>query len=86
MGRKHGVGRRSFEPLSRPSDIVEAMRHMPLVATQRANGPTLWALLNGREVTEGAARRLIEKGRVVPRDAGLLPGSPQTFVLAAEGQ
>lgn len=83
--RYNSDGRRSLEPLSRPSDVLAAMRLVPLMKTQRHDRPAVWALQNGREVTASAVQRLIDSGHIVPRDGGLFAdGDPQTYVPARE--
>jgi hypothetical protein len=74
MRRKYPIGRRTFnKTLSRSGDIIAAMRVMPLVKTQRHDGPTIWAMQNGHEVAAYAARHLIEKAASCPAMADCSP-------------
>jgi hypothetical protein len=71
-GMHHRLGRRLGKlPLSLPEAVLRAMQREPLVKTFRPNRSTMWNLAGGREVTPGAARRLIASGKVIPRDPGL---------------
>lgn len=51
--------------------ILAAIAHSPLMKTYSADKKTIWALQNGREISDKCAEALIRNGWVKPQRDGL---------------
>lgn len=67
--------------------ILAAIAHSPLTKTYSADHKTIWALQNGREISEVCAAALVRNGWVKPTRDSLWPddGESQTYVVLKPG-